>query len=162
MTWASSANRSRMLPPVEVVPALSKALRYSRATDLRCSSVMAWVRQPWDSLSSRGMSDRARPASRPTGGTRESVPGRRQSDSLEERGQALATADAHRLQPVAGVAAGHRAGEGSQDPAAGGPDRVPQGDARAVDVHPVEVARREAPLAGHREHLASEGLVELD
>src|SRR4051812_34998119 len=37
MTWASSANKSRMLPPVEVVPALSKALRYSRATDLRCS-----------------------------------------------------------------------------------------------------------------------------
>src|SRR5918995_1410279 len=43
MTWASSANRSRMLPPVVVVPALSKALRYSRATDLRCSSVIVWV-----------------------------------------------------------------------------------------------------------------------
>src|SRR5215213_10291427 len=43
MTWASSANRSRMLPPVEVVPALSNALRYSRATDLRCSSVIVWV-----------------------------------------------------------------------------------------------------------------------
>src|SRR3954469_15278885 len=43
MTWASSAKRSRMLPPVEVVPALSKALRYSRATDLRCSSVIVWV-----------------------------------------------------------------------------------------------------------------------
>src|SRR4051794_20274463 len=43
MTWASSANRSRMLPPVKVVPALSKALRYSRATDLRCSSVIVWV-----------------------------------------------------------------------------------------------------------------------
>src|SRR3954466_6175507 len=43
MTWASSANRSRMLPPVEVTPALSKALRYSSATDLRCSSVIVWV-----------------------------------------------------------------------------------------------------------------------
>src|SRR3954447_25197245 len=43
MTWASSAKRSRMLPPVDVVPALSKALRYSRATDLRCSSVIVWV-----------------------------------------------------------------------------------------------------------------------
>src|SRR5919202_3199377 len=32
-----------MLPPVLVVPALSKALRYSSATDLRCSSVMVWV-----------------------------------------------------------------------------------------------------------------------
>src|SRR3954466_12020040 len=29
-----------MLPPVLVTPALSKALRYSSATDLRCSSVM--------------------------------------------------------------------------------------------------------------------------
>src|SRR5215471_18405143 len=29
-----------MLPPVEVTPPLSKAFRYSRATDLRCSSVM--------------------------------------------------------------------------------------------------------------------------
>src|SRR4051812_6114895 len=43
MTWASSANRSRMLPPVLVTPALSKALRYSSATDLRCSSVMVCV-----------------------------------------------------------------------------------------------------------------------
>jgi len=29
-----------MLPPVEVTPPLSKALRYSSATDLRCSSVI--------------------------------------------------------------------------------------------------------------------------
>src|ERR1700761_1344101 len=29
-----------MLPPVEVTPPLSNAFRYSRATDLRCSSVM--------------------------------------------------------------------------------------------------------------------------
>src|SRR4051812_28739679 len=43
ITWASAANRSRMLPPVDVVPAWSKALRYSRATDLRCSSVIVWV-----------------------------------------------------------------------------------------------------------------------
>src|SRR3954465_14577714 len=43
MTWPSAANRSRMLPPVEVVPAWSKALRYSRATDLRCSSVIVWI-----------------------------------------------------------------------------------------------------------------------
>src|SRR5580765_7712465 len=39
-TCASSANRSRMLPPLEVTPALSNALRYSSATDLRCSSVI--------------------------------------------------------------------------------------------------------------------------
>src|SRR3954467_10072568 len=57
MTWASSANKSRMLPPVEVVPALSKALRYSRATDLRCSSGIVWgATAPGDSLSRRGTS----------------------------------------------------------------------------------------------------------
>src|SRR3954447_21879242 len=39
-TCASSAKRSRMLPPVDVTPPLSKAFRYSRATDLRCSSGM--------------------------------------------------------------------------------------------------------------------------
>src|SRR5437899_1776981 len=39
-TCASSANRSRMLPPVDVLPPLSNALRYSSATDLRCSSVI--------------------------------------------------------------------------------------------------------------------------
>src|SRR5436309_879531 len=42
-TWLSSANRSRMLPPVDVTPPLSNALRYSRATDLRCSSVIVFV-----------------------------------------------------------------------------------------------------------------------
>src|SRR4249920_2087455 len=39
-TCASSAKSSRMLAPLEVTPLLSKAFRYSRATDLRCSSVM--------------------------------------------------------------------------------------------------------------------------
>src|SRR4249919_692919 len=39
-TWASSANRSRIEPPVDVTPPLSNAFRYSIATDLRCSSVM--------------------------------------------------------------------------------------------------------------------------
>src|SRR6478609_4134681 len=39
-TCASSAKRSRMLPPVDVTPPLSKAFRYSSATDLRCSSVI--------------------------------------------------------------------------------------------------------------------------
>src|SRR4029077_9495046 len=42
-TCASSANRSMMLPPLDVTPPLSKALRYSSATDFRCSSVMVWV-----------------------------------------------------------------------------------------------------------------------
>src|SRR6516164_1732494 len=39
-TVALSSNRSRMFPPLEVTPPWSKADRYSRATDLRCSSVM--------------------------------------------------------------------------------------------------------------------------
>src|SRR5260370_2334524 len=43
MTCASSGKRCRMLPPVDVIPALSSALRSSRATDLRCSSVMVCV-----------------------------------------------------------------------------------------------------------------------
>src|SRR3954453_9047028 len=82
MTWASSANRSRMLPPVEVVPALSKALRYSRATDLRCSSVIVWVAtatgnslsRRGTSRSGRGWSERAGLANRfPVGGLRGSV-----------------------------------------------------------------------------------------
>ena len=40
ITWASTANSSRMLSPLEVIPPLSNALRYSTATDLRCSSVI--------------------------------------------------------------------------------------------------------------------------
>lgn len=42
-TWASSANRSMTLPPSEVTPPLSKALRYSSHIDLRCSSVIVPV-----------------------------------------------------------------------------------------------------------------------
>src|SRR3954451_16310987 len=39
-TCASLANSDRMLSPVDVMPPLSNALRYSIATDLRCSSVI--------------------------------------------------------------------------------------------------------------------------
>src|SRR5215510_4353550 len=49
-TWASSANRSRMLRPSEVWPPRSNALRYSIATLLRCSSVMVWVATAMGSL----------------------------------------------------------------------------------------------------------------
>src|SRR6516164_5106898 len=52
-----------MLPPSEVVPPLSKALRYSMATDLRCSSVMVCL------LSAMALPSllrfRPRPSSRP-------------------------------------------------------------------------------------------------
>ena len=84
------------------------------------------------------------------------------SHPLEQRGQPLAAADAHRLQAVAGVAAVHLAQQGRQDAPAGRAHRVAEGDARAVDVGPLEVAVGEAPLAGHRQHLAGERLVELD
>ena len=61
---------------------------------------------------------------------------------LEHRGQALAAADAHRLQAVAGLAAVHLAQQRGEDPAAGRADRVAEGDARAVDVDAVEVGCR--------------------
>lgn len=37
------ALRSRMLPPLDVTPPLSKPFRYSSAIDFRCSSVMVWL-----------------------------------------------------------------------------------------------------------------------
>src|SRR4026209_2948966 len=52
-TWASSAKMSRMLPPVDVTPPLSKAFRYSSATDFRCSSVMVCVLTAMHRLLSR-------------------------------------------------------------------------------------------------------------
>src|SRR3954469_8146959 len=86
----------------------------------------------------------------------------RRSDPLEEGGEALAAADAHRLQPVADLPAGHLPGQRGQDPPAGGTHRVTQGDARTVDVGPLEVRVGEAPLPGDGQHLAGESLVELD
>src|SRR5688500_18548850 len=67
------------------------------------------------------------------------------SDALEQGGQALPAADAHRLQPVAGLAVGHLPGQRGQDAPAGGTHRVAQGDARAVDVGALEVRVGEAP-----------------
>src|SRR3954449_13482289 len=77
MTWASSANRSRMLPPVEVVPALSKALRYSRATDLRCSSVIVWVATATGApCREKGVEEQVRTGLERAGGARGSSRGR--------------------------------------------------------------------------------------
>src|SRR4051795_2572074 len=84
------------------------------------------------------------------------------SDPLEQRGQALPAADAHGLQPEPCTAAVHLPQQRRQDPATGRADRVAQRDPGAVDVHALEVGRREAPLPGHREDLAGERLVELD
>ena len=84
---------------------------------------------------------------------------------LEDGGQALATTDAHRLQPVPALAALHLVQQRGQDPAAGGADRVAERDARAVDVDALPVARAEAaesPLTAAGQHLRGERLVELD
>ena len=65
-----------------------------------------------------------------------------EDDPLEHRRQALAAADAHGLQAVAGLAAVHLAQQRGEDAAAGRADRVAERDARAVDVEPLEVGRR--------------------
>ena len=88
------------------------------------------------------------------------------ADAFEDRGEALATADAHGLQPVAGLAPVQFTRQGGQHASPGGADRVAQRDARAVDVGAVEIAAgtetAETPLAGDGEGLRGESLVELD
>src|SRR5579859_7193886 len=56
------------------------------------------------------------------------------SDPVEHGRQALAAADAHRLQAVAGTAPVQFARQRGQHPAAGGADGVPKGNTRTVDV----------------------------
>src|SRR5215472_1414690 len=87
---------------------------------------------------------------------------RADSGPLENGCQALAAANAHRLQQVAPVAPVQLADAGGEDAHACRADRVSEGDARAIDVEPVEVLLPEAPLAGDSEHLRGERLVELD
>ncbi|OLT14175.1 hypothetical protein BJF79_03195 [Actinomadura sp. CNU-125] len=64
------------------------------------------------------------------------------SDAFEDRGEALAAADAHRLQAVAGLAAVHLAGEGRQDAGAvaptGWPSEMPD---------PLTLTRSQSPSA---------------
>src|SRR6267142_391083 len=49
-TCASSANSSRIDPPLDVTPPVSSAFRYSSATDLRCSSVMVCLVSAMETL----------------------------------------------------------------------------------------------------------------
>src|SRR5580700_2846283 len=82
-----------------------------------------------------------------------------QLDPFEDRGDALAAADAHRDQrvPAAGPA---QLVEGLDDQdGAGGAERVTQGDAAAVRVGPF---RRKAELGGDGEGLRGERLVHLE
>src|SRR6185437_10323755 len=82
------------------------------------------------------------------------------SGGLEDRGHALAAADAHGLQQVAAVPSAQFAQAGSQHPGAGGADGVAERDTGSVDV---ELVWFVPPPAGqHGENLDRERLVELD
>src|SRR3954464_8662389 len=81
---------------------------------------------------------------------------------FEDGGQALAAAEAHGLQAVAGLAAVEFAQQGGEDAAAGGADGVAQRDAGTVDVESCEVGRGQVPGAGTGEHLGGACLVEFD
>src|SRR5690348_1381226 len=82
------------------------------------------------------------------------------SGGFEDRGHALAAADAHGLQQVAAVAAAQFAQAGGEHPGAGGADGMAQRYARAVDVELVRLVP--APAGQHGEDLDRERLVELD
>jgi hypothetical protein len=89
----------------------------------------------------------------------EYAPGQHGLDPFEDRGDALAAADAHRDQrvPAAGPA---QFVEGLDDQdGTGGAERVTQGDAAAVRVGPF---RRQAELGGDGEGLRGERLVHLE
>ena len=76
------------------------------------------------------------------------------SGGLEDRGHALAAAGAHGLRQVAPVPAAQLAQAGGEHPGTGGPDRVAERDARAVDVEFVRLVP--APTGQHGEHLDGE------
>src|SRR5699024_1120121 len=87
---------------------------------------------------------------------------RRDSHAFEDGRDALAAADAHGLEAVAGLAAVHLAQHGGQDPAAGGADGMAERDARTVDIESIEVALAQAPFASDGERLRGEGFIEFD
>src|SRR5271157_6430796 len=81
------------------------------------------------------------------------------SDALEDRGDALAAADAHRDErvPAAGAPELVQRLDGQDGP--GGGDGVPEGDAAAVRVGAL---LRQAQFPDHRQRLRGEGLVDLE
>src|SRR6202453_272858 len=82
------------------------------------------------------------------------------SGCLEDRGHALAAADAHGLQQVPALPAPQLTQSGGKHPRSGGADRVPERDAGPVDVELVRIVP--LPPGQDSEHLHGEGLVELD
>src|SRR6478736_8169149 len=84
-------------------------------------------------------------------------------DAFEDSGEALATADAHGLQPVARLAAVHLPAERGEDAGARGTHRVTEGDAGPVDVDALLVVLlTEAQFPGAGGDLGGERLVDLD
>src|SRR5450755_1134615 len=85
------------------------------------------------------------------------------SGRLEHGRDALAAADAHRLQRVPAAAPLEFVQHRGQDAGARRPDRVAEGDARAVHVQSaVELVELGAPALQHAQHLHRERLVQLD
>src|SRR3546814_12834336 len=76
--------------------------------------------------------------------------------ALEDRGDALPAADAHRLEPIAPVAAHQLARQIGENAPAGRADRVTERNARPVDVQNLvpAVTVRPAPALEHREQIA--------
>src|SRR6185437_14836070 len=101
-----------------------------------------------------------RSAARPLSSGVTSAPSR-VAHALEDRGDALADADAHGDQRVAPAAPMKLADGGEREPCARGAQRMADGDGAAIGIDPVigEVDLEQLEAA---EHLARKGLVELD
>src|SRR3546814_19670904 len=84
--------------------------------------------------------------------------------ALEDRGDALPTADAHRLEPVAPVAAHQFARQIAEHAPAGRADRVTARNAPPVDVQNLvpAVAVRPAPAPEDTQHLRRDGFASFD
>src|SRR6185437_2569574 len=140
-TPLASSARSKRRRPRDAIPELEQA-----------EASGAWPRR------------RARAGDREGGDWQDRIPLAKRvgapSRLLEDRGDALAAADAHGFQAVLAVAAVQLAQQVGEDPSAGGADRVPEADARSVDVQAVALVP--APALEHRQHLRRERLVELD
>src|SRR5690606_16666394 len=166
MTWASSSV-VRPRPPYSsgTVRPKSPSSRMSWMMSAGMSSVSSTIGSAGSSRSrtKRSMlSTRARSCSgsRIMMCSRDAIERGTASGALEDGGDALPPADAHRLEPVAAAAALELVEQGGHDAHTGGAHRVPEGDARAVDVELVLVVP--VPALQHRQHLAGEGLVQLD
>src|SRR5437764_3859584 len=80
-------------------------------------------------------------------------------EAFDDHGHALAAADAHALEPIAGAGVLETVEERGHDPRASHAERVTEGDRAAVRV---ELLPRDAELSGRRHHLRGERLIDLD